>query len=242
MGPFSGAKIRGMLLDGDLFITDQISVDKKTWAAIETVPAVMPLQLRAEAGDKVAQAKLAAREKSRERESAEERRFPLVAVTVLTVIVAGVVGFSVWLGMPEGVDTPTCDAAPAPGVNWRNCLLPGVDVGPASLAGANLNSAVLRGGNFSATDLRDADIRYADLSRANLRYAQLSGARLVGANLQGADIRGSDLSHTDLRFADLSGSLTEGAVFDGASLHGAIWTDGKTCSDQSVGRCLPDSP
>ncbi|MCU7809005.1 MAG: pentapeptide repeat-containing protein, partial [Candidatus Thiodiazotropha sp. (ex Semelilucina semeliformis)] len=53
---------------------------------------------------------------------------------------------------------------------------------------------------------------------------------------------GSDFTHTDLRYADLSGSLVEGAVFDAASLQGAIWVDGSTCADNSVGQCRASTP
>ncbi|MCU7852053.1 MAG: pentapeptide repeat-containing protein [Candidatus Thiodiazotropha sp. (ex Monitilora ramsayi)] len=242
IGPLSGAKIRGMLLDGELVLSDQISADKKKWVNIETVPEVVPLQVRAEAGDKEAQEMLAARKESVALENAEEKRFPMAAVSILILLIGVAVGVSIWLGMPEVIDSPECDASPSPGVNWRNCLLPGVDVGSASLSGANLSSAVLRQGRFSATDFTGADMRYVNLSGADLHYAQLKGAVLLGANLQHADLRGSDFSHTDLRYADLSGSLIEGAVFDAASLQGAIWVDGSTCADNSVGQCRASTP
>jgi hypothetical protein len=239
-GPLSGAKIRGMLLDGDLDLSDQISRDGKEWVAVGSVTEVVPLQIRADRGDKQAQKKLAARKAVRDEDLAEERRFPKAAIAVISFIVVTIIGVAVWLGIPEETASPQCDAQPAPGVNWRNCLLPEKDVGSASLAGANLNSAVLRGGRFSATDFSGADLRYVNLSGADLRYSHLSGVEMVGANLQRADLRGSDLTNANLKFADLNGSLIESAEFTGASLQGAIWTDGKTCGDQSVGRCIPD--
>jgi hypothetical protein len=241
-GPLSGAKIRGMLLDGELDLSDQVSTDGKEWVALGSVTEVVPLQIRADRGDKQAQKKLAARKASRDEALAEEKRFPKAAIIVLSAIVISIIGIAVWFGMPEEIVSPQCDAQPAPGVNWRNCLLPGRDVGSASLAGANLNSAVLRDGRFSATDFTGADLRYVNLSGADMRYSQLSGVQMVGANLQRADLRGSDLTKANLKFADLRGSLIESAVFEGASLQGAIWTDGKTCSDKSVGRCVPILP
>jgi hypothetical protein len=239
-GPLSGAKIRGMLLDGDLDLSDQISADGKEWVAAGSVTEVVPLQIRADRGDKKAQKKLAARKVSRDEALAEEKRFPKAATIILSLIVVSIIGAAIWIGLPEEVASPQCDAQPAPGVNWRNCLLPGRDVGSASLVGANLNSAVLRGGHFSATDFSGADLRYVNLSGADLRYSQLSGVQMLGANLQRADLRGSDLTQANLKFADLSGSLIESAVFTDASLQGAIWTDGKTCGEKSVGRCVPD--
>jgi hypothetical protein len=231
-----------MLLDGDLDLSDPISADGEAWVAAGTVTEVVPLQIRADRGDKQAQQKLAARKASREDEFAEENRFPVTAIFVVSLIVLAVLGVAVWVSMPETVDSPQCDAQAAPGVNWRNCLLPEIDVGSASLAGANLNSAMLRGGRFSAADLTAADMRYVNLSNADLSYTQLTGALLVGANLQRADLRGSDISGANLRFADLTGSMIESAVFAGASLQGAIWIDGRTCGEQSIGRCVPETP
>jgi hypothetical protein len=242
VGPLPGAKIRGMLLRGELSLSDQISLDRKRWARMVSVPEVVPLQMRADAGDAEAQALLAARKKSEAYTDAEERRFPVMAMVVVLLVIAGVIGFAIWVGIPQMKDSPQCDAVPAPGVNWRNCLLTGVDAGSASLAGADLSSAILRDARLSATDLNGANMQYINLSGANLSYAQLNGANLMGANLQGADLRGADLSNSDLRYADLSRSLIENALFTGAHMEGVIWFDGTTCSVRSVGRCTPASP
>lgn len=242
MGPLPGAKIRGLLLNGELSLSDQISVDRKKWARIDSVPEVVPLQVRADAGDAEAAALLDAREKSDAMDNAEERRFPLMAMVIVLLVIGGVMGLALWVGIPQMTDTPQCDAAPAPGVNWRNCLLSGVDAGSASLAGANLSSAVLRDARLSATDLNGANMQYINLSGADLSYAQLVGTNLMGANLQGVDLRGADLSNSDLRYADLSKSLIENAVFSGARMEGVIWFDGTTCAVNSVGRCVPVSP
>jgi hypothetical protein len=242
MGPFPGAKIRQLLLDGELTLADQISSDKKCWVSMIKVPEVVPLPLRAEAGDSKARADLERRRRSEASSSANERRIPWMAIGVLLCLIGGVLGLAIWVGMPEQVDTPQCDAVPAPGVNWRNCLLSGIDVGSASLAGANLNSAVLREARLSATNLSGADMRYADLSGADLRYADLREAIFLGANLQAADLRGGNLAGADLRYANLNTSLIENTNFDRANLGSAIWHDGTTCAENSVGQCLKPSP
>ncbi|MEJ2693037.1 MAG: pentapeptide repeat-containing protein [Candidatus Thiodiazotropha sp.] len=238
MGPFSGVKIRHLLLEGELTLADQISKDRKKWLKMVDVPEVVPLQLRAEAGDAKAQAILAQRRQSEASSVADERRVPWVALLVMIGVLGGVMGLAVWVGMPQQADTPQCDATPAPGVNWRNCVLIRIDVGSASLAGADLNSAVLRDASLSATNLSGADLRYSDFTGADLRYADLSGSQLLGANLQAADLRGSNLSRSDLRYADLTSSRLEDARLDGANLGQAIWRDGTTCAENSVGRCL----
>ena len=239
-GPHPGARIRQLLLEGGLGLSDEISVDKKSWQKIVEVPSVVPLQLRADSGDKEAMAKVAAREKVRAKDRARKRKVPVVPLVVSLLVVGLTLLVSLMIGMPENVDTPQCDAPPAPGVNWRNCLLPGLDVGAASLAGANLNSSVLRQAKLSATDLTAADLGYADLRRADLRYAQLRGASLLGANLQNADLRDADLSYADLRFADLTGSRLNAALLQNARLDSAIWVDGNTCGGDSIGRCRPE--
>jgi hypothetical protein len=183
MGPFPGAKIRNLLLDGELTLDDQISSDKKSWISMAEVPEVVPLPLRAEAGDSKAQAELERRRRSEASSNANERRIPWMAIGVVLCLIGGILGLAIWVGMPEQTDTPQCDAVPAPGVNWRNCLLSGIDVGSASLAGANLSSAVLREARLSATNLSGADLRYADLSGADLRYADLREAIFIGASL-----------------------------------------------------------
>jgi hypothetical protein len=241
-GPFPGAKIRHLLLSGEFTMADQISVDRKRWLKMLEVPEVVPLPLRAEAGDFEAQAELQRRAQSEATSAAEERRIPWMAIGVMLFLIGSIVGTAIWVGIPDAVDTPQCDAVPAPGVNWRNCQLPGIDVGSASLAGANLNTTVLRESRLSATNLSGADLRYADLSGADLRYTDLRQSLLLGSNLQLADLRGSNLSGADLRFADLRGSLLENANFEGANLRGAIWVDGVACEEPSIGRCLTSSP
>ncbi|MCU7931189.1 MAG: pentapeptide repeat-containing protein [Candidatus Thiodiazotropha sp. (ex Codakia rugifera)] len=236
-GPLSGARIRHLLLDGELALGDEISFDKQQWQRIRENPSVVPLQLRAESGDSEALAQVAAREKAHIRDSEQESRFPMIPLVTSVLIISAVLFYSLWFGMPDGKEEPQCDASPAAGVNWRNCLILNLDVGAASLAGADLNSAVLRNAKLSATDLSNADLRYANLSLSDLRYARLSGALMVGVNLQMADLRDADMSQTDLRFADLSNSRLDGVILHGAHLDNAIWMDGRICGSNSIGHC-----
>jgi uncharacterized protein YjbI with pentapeptide repeats len=237
MGPLTSARIRHLLLDGELELRDQISVDKHRWQAISQVPSVVPMQMRAAEGDSEAQAKIAARNVADARDIKQENRFPLLAITISLIVVVAVIFYSLRYGMPEQIEASVCDAPPAPGVNWRNCLINDLDVGAASLAGANLNSAVLRRAKLSATDLRNTDLRYANLSQADLRYAQMYGAAMVGINLQYADLRGADLSDADLRFADLSKSKIDDVILENARLGSALWVDGRSCGADSIGKC-----
>jgi hypothetical protein len=237
MGPLTEARIRQLLLEGKLDLADQISEDQQAWVCISEVPSVIPLQLRAESGDKEAMAKVETRARLRAEDRASGRRFPLLPLLVSVGIVGGLLLVSLWVGMPEEDDSPQCDLPPGPGVNWRNCVLLNVDVGSASLVGANLNSAVLQQAKLSATQLNGADLSYADMRKSDLRYAQMQNSRLVGTNLQGVDLRDADLSRADLRFADLTGAQIRGAVWTGARLDGAIWIDGRECEANSTSAC-----
>jgi hypothetical protein len=237
IGPLNSARIRHLLLEGELELGDRISPDKRNWQAISQIPGVVPLQMRAEEGDEAAQAKVAARAAADARDARQENRFPLLALTISLVIVGMVIFYSLWQGMPTTIDEPLCQAPPSPGVNWRNCLIETLDVGSASLAGANLNSAILRHAKLSATDLSHADLRYANLSHADLRHAKMHSAGMVGVNLRFADLRGADLTHADLRFADLSNSRIDDVRLQNTRLDNALWVDGRRCGTNSIGSC-----
>jgi uncharacterized protein YjbI with pentapeptide repeats len=237
MGPLSSARIRHLLLEGELELRDLISADRHAWQAISQIPSVVPLQMRAAEGDSEAQARFAAREDADARDIEKENRFPILAISLSLLAIGVVVFFSLRYGMPDKIEEPVCDAPAAPGINWRNCFLEALDVGAASLAGANLNSAVLRRAKLSATDLSHADLRYANLSHADLRHAQMQGAAMLGVNLQFADLRGADLSHADLRFADFSKSRVDDAILENARLDSALWIDGASCGVNSIGKC-----
>lgn len=236
-GPLTSARIRHLLLDGELELQDHISADKHSWQAISQVPSVVPLQMRAAQGDSEAQAKVAARKVADARDVKKENHFPLLAMIISLFVIGVVIFYALRFGMPEKIEESVCNAPPAPGVNWRNCLIKDLDVGAASLAGANLNSAVLRRAKLSATDLSNADLRYANLSQADLRHAQMHGAAMVGINLQFADLRGADLSYADLRFADLSKSKIDDVILENARLDSALWIDGRSCGADSIGKC-----
>ncbi|MES9862795.1 MAG: pentapeptide repeat-containing protein, partial [Candidatus Thiodiazotropha sp. 4PDIVS1] len=137
-GPVTASRIRQLLLDGALDLSDQISLDQQEWQQILQVPSVVPLQLRADSGDKDAIARIEARAQTRNKERARIGRVPVLPLTVLTVVLGAALLISLLIGMPDQIDTPQCDQPPAPGINWRNCLLVGIDVGSASLAGANM--------------------------------------------------------------------------------------------------------
>lgn len=64
-----------------------------------------------------------------------------------------------------------------------------------------------------------------------------SGFLLAGADLREADLSGANLAGANLSYANLTGARLEGARLQGAILAGTVWSDGRRCSDDSVGSC-----
>jgi hypothetical protein len=218
-GPYSSARIRHFVLEGQLDLDDQVSADGQVWQRLADVQEVVPLQLRT---DDEAGREEAARAQAHDRRRAW--RAIAVASTLIVVVVAGVLRVG-------GPDAPPIDCAsvPSPGVVWEGCRLSGVDLRGAALGGARLANAVLRGARLSGAHLAAADLRYVDLAGADLSYTDLRDADLTGADLRQADLAHADLRGANLAFADLGLARVGGADLAGARLDGAIWLDGRPC-------------
>lgn len=85
-----------------------------------------------------------------------------------------------------------------------------------------LKNALLEGANLSGMDLRGVDFRGAELEKVNFK-----GANLAGVNFEKAD----------LEDANLKGANIEGANFNETELEDAVWIDGRTCAEGSIGGC-----
>lgn len=143
-----------------------------------------------------------------------------------------------------------CTDTPAPSVQWRRCLLDGIDLSDdnvsggdlrdasfkrADLTGANLANIQGRRAKFVSTAMAGADLSGADLVQADFTNADLSGAKLKGANL-----RGARMFQANLRGVDLTDAILDGADLLHVDFSGARWTDGRTiCAEGSAGACRP---
>lgn len=110
-----------------------------------------------------------------------EQSYGKIVAIVLTLIALAVVGMSFsWPGktfkIGLNVAAVDCEALPARGVRWGQCIKDG-----ELLVGADLRDAELVG-----TSLKNANLGYADLAGANLLRADLAGANLAGASLSAA--------------------------------------------------------
>ena len=81
----------------------------------------------------------------------EMRKKPVVAAVVVSALALSGIGMGFYLGAPDPIPTPECEAPPVPGVNWRNCRLDSVTHESANLKGANLSSASLRDSAFTGS-------------------------------------------------------------------------------------------
>lgn len=257
-GPYDVGQLQRFLLLGRVRLTDRASRDGETWYALTQCAELIPDEMR-DLDSEAGRARFeAARRAVDERQDDEpdddgvpggERaddlpatpgpplRWPIIGLAVVVAAVLSVVGLSGQFGTRAGA-ARTCNAAPAPGVNWSYCAKNGVVVAPGTnLSGANALHASLRGAQLAGVQLTGATLAHADLSGADLHDADLTGADLRAADLSNADLRGAILTDADLSHADLRGARIEGATFDGAELEGAVWVDGRPCLGEGALRC-----
>ena len=168
----------------------------------------------------------------------KKRTTPYLAFMVVSVLVVVAVSAGLYIGSPDAIPDPDCNAKAAPGVNWRNCRLGAVVSESVNLQGAILNSSILRMARLSGSTFSKADMQYADLSGSDLSYSEIADAKMKGINLQNADLTNVDLTNSDLTYANLKNSKLGGAKIDGAKLTKAIWIDGSVCGSGSVGKCI----
>ena len=116
----------------------------------------------------------------------------------------------------------------APGINMSHSSMEKMRLDRANLSRANLSFSILH---------------FANLKEANLMLSNLEGAHLHAANLRGANLMMSNMKKVNLLDADLSGANLRGAnmldaIIIKAKFDGATWTDGRTCAEHSIGKCL----
>ncbi|VAX12788.1 Pentapeptide repeat family protein [hydrothermal vent metagenome] len=167
----------------------------------------------------------------------QRHEFSVVQALLVLLMVSGLIYAGFHFSPEIQIEQPDCAAAAAPGVNWRNCRMAGLQSLNSDLQGANLDSANLNGANLFGSNLSGASLMYTDLSMANLSYVDFRQAHMKGSNLQRADLSYADFTGADLSYADFSGAKMQEVRFAGARLDNAIWVDGRTCLAGSVGEC-----
>ncbi|MDH5573333.1 MAG: pentapeptide repeat-containing protein, partial [Gammaproteobacteria bacterium] len=122
------------------------------------------------------------------------REFSLIQSGVVLAIFAGLIYAGFQFAPKIESDDPVCDQPAAIGINWRNCLMTGIQSLRSELRNAALDSAILTNANLFASDLSNASLMYTNLSLANLSFVNFTGANLKGSNMQQADLSQANFS------------------------------------------------
>jgi hypothetical protein len=143
-----------------------------------------------------------------------------------------------------------CTDFAEPGVEWRRCILDGINLEDIDLTGSNLRDSSFKRADFTGATLAksnatrakfvSASLKNANLDEADFTNADLTYADMSGASLRGASLRSAKLFRANLRSADLTGAILDGVDLLHADLSLATWVDGTTiCAEGSDGRCIP---
>ncbi len=178
-----------------------------------------------------------AREQLKQLQEQKQKKRPYMGILFTSLLIVVLIGGGLYLGAPQLIAEPDCNAIPAPGVNWRNCHLDMIQAEGADLSGALINNALLRQANFSGGNFKGGDLMYAIMSGSNLSYAEFTNAKMKGIDLQHTDLTYADMSGADLSFANFRKANIGGVNFTDAILDNAIWIDGTTCLSGSIGDC-----
>jgi len=231
-GPFPSGKVRHLILEGEVFLDDEVSLDRKEWKRVSKVKAVVPLQMRRDGS---------VDEEAFDKQSSKEKTKAIVTTLVLTVLVAGFVWLVMFSDQSGQQSASDCLAPASPGVNWENCRFDAADLTGADLSAALLSNSSFQDAKLANAVLEKADMRFTSLIGADLSYARLAGVDLKGANLRGADLTYADLQGANLSYADLTGAKIGGAALTKARLEGTIWIDRSRCATGSITECRPES-
>lgn len=163
------------------------------------------------------------------------------AVTIIAAITVVIILLTVFYRPERHFNGADCNQPAAPGIVWSGCDKQGDNLAAMDLHSAVFNSTRLQQAILDRSRLDNADLSYADLSQASLIQASLKNARLLGTVLRKANLQQADLSNADLSYADLTDASLERAKLSGAKFDQAIWVNGRTCLQGSVGECLQNA-
>jgi hypothetical protein len=178
-----------------------------------------------------------AREQLQQLQEEKQKKRPYIGIIFSVLLIVLLIGGGLYMGAPQLIAEPDCNALPAPGVSWRNCNLDRLQAESADLSGALINNALLRQANLSGSNFQGSDLMYAIMSGSDLSYAEFTNAKMKGIDLRHTTLTYADMSGADLSFANLRQANVGGVNFTGAILDNAIWVDGTTCLPGSVGVC-----
>ncbi len=234
--------VRKALQDGDLdsIIPDQLREDERRGRERRTSRDDLKFQERRKGERRQEEPELLQKHReSREKlyKLQEQKKRPYIGVAITTLLIVLLIGGGLYLGAPQQIAEPDCNASPAQGVNWRNCNLDRIRAEGIDMSGALINNALLRQAHLSGSNFTDSDLMYANLSGSDLSYAEFTNAKMKGIDLQHTTLTYANMSGADLSFANFRKADVGGIQLTGAILDNAIWVNGEICQTGSIGVC-----
>lgn len=235
-GPYRLGLIRNFLLLGRLHLTDEVSEDQRVWVRLDTIDALIPKEMRADASDADKQRLQVLRRRQDERE--KERR----GKTDKEVSGANRRGSD--RRQPEPPEVVTArelrlkqkleqDSPKKYYFSMGLMALAAIGVGflvyffiaqkSDNYADViNCNAAPQPRVNWRNCILKNIVVVSKNIEYANLQGTNLQGADLHGSNLQSVNAAYAQLTRTNLSYVDLSNARLTGAVLQFADLTNAI--------------------
>ena len=146
-----------------------------------------------------------------------------------------------------------CDDPIGDGVDYTNCRFSeGQDLAASYLPNSNLSFAsfikvnfdksimmnsILAFGTFSESSFIKTNLYEANLQGANFENSDFSSSNLTRVNFKGASLISANFKNANLFGADLKSANVLNANFENANLNESIWTDGRICGLDSIGKC-----
>ena len=246
-GPFPSRVITNNILLGRLTLEDQASLDRVSWQAIQSIPALLPerdidigTKINLEGRNGFDRRQTAPddnntykhlRSKSRRTPEPEDtvrrRQFHTLlmlkfreqqSLILWPLLLVGLLLISV---ISLAIISPTLLP-----ISEADCQAPaGIAINwnnclksDIDLANIEMNNAQMRSAHLSNANFMNATLTNADMAYADLRASNFSYAQLQNTNLVGADLGKADLSYADLSNADLSYANLSNANLSGSIL------------------------
>lgn len=238
-GPFPQQQITHYILMGRIRADDELSTDQENWASVESLPHLIPEEMRTVASEEDRHRLHLARLRADERRGGDRRseRMGNAAEECRregdrrqeedSAVVRRREARRVLLDEARSEQRQPC------GQMCRRLLIAVSLVGllfvlftpEAPVSNVDCDAAPAPQVNWSNCRSPGLVAEHADLRGAQARNMDLTGARLVGAVLNGSDLAYSLLNLADLRRVDFTDARLTGAGLRAADLRGARLTD-----------------
>ena len=258
-GPFASGLISKNILLGRIHPNDELSKNKKQWRKASSVQELMPEVIKHRHEGNYKERLRAARRWADERGELREKNdegdekiyTPRKQVTHLGIKTTGILGiiafvifllgfvYTIFIFTPDELLVKAdCTSSGQDSGIFDSCHLQRRNFSQRSLKGSSFKNTLLQNSSFKDSSLQKSQFDFANLSNANLSNANFTEASFKGADLSNSNLNRTIFTKADLSYANLTGAKSVKIKLKGANLANAIWFDGRTCSKNSIGKCL----